>query len=896
MATDPAGGGTGNLAPHLARVTVRLQAGRSLATGFFVTDRLILTCAHLLPSDANPGQQVDAVVGEAAHKGHITRIFRDLPEYPDLLGVELAEPHHGQGWAYLLPGAMAGDEVYAYGFPEGKYRDGDSFYGRLEGLSEIGTGRELLKFKETKVGPGVSGSPLLNLRTGGVCGMIQKERITADGGRALPAEAILRLLPEVGPWQEEHAGGNRGWLRMLSPGQLDEGSWPTPVIRAMRPAYDPFRTYCLSLTDAADEYLSQGLLPGADPLELSATESPDVLRRQLPEALIARKPPIFAINVRSTTLASAAAPAVFTSLEKALEAHRWRMLLLGEPGAGKTVSLYVIAKKLAQDRVISRDAPIPLYAPVRLWRSGSDQSIPSWLARVCGIPPDDVTDAITEGNAVLLLDGLDEPERPAPKAKLNPADVSDEPVTFLQALADLPDTRIVVSCRREDYDAVVTTAPARLPFLGAATLDRLTEEQVLDYVDQIPTLRDALHSDDALLQLATNPLLLALLASTYVLTPAGARPAQPTPSAEGGAHEIFVRFVQTRYDWEAERPSTDVPCTLEELYHALSTALVKSISLDDPSGDWVLDRGALEAVAGDRCDSILQFAAKMGLLSGSRYRVLATFRFVFRHALLRDHFAYPAAIASLSAASDEELTDAVHALGRIGDARAAAKLLEIISADSNSASVRASAVTALGSLRDPATYPLLRNMLRDENLEFAQAAAAAWAAHGGPVAVAELDAVIGEGKEASSVAAILSLAQMTASNAMACGRYLELLRRGNRVAMLLAMLAEFSNADGKREYKSICEKLLADGQDSSSKFSMMAGLIRNLRADALPVIWAFDVNRGKAADRLRCVLSLLAVTMSSAWCLGCRRCGRGGAGSRGCGSRRRGGPPAWRCG
>ena len=59
---------------------------------------------------------------------------------------------------------------------------------------------------------------------------------------------------------------------------------------------------------------------------------------------------------------------------------------------------------------------------------------------------------------------------------------------------------------------------------------------------------------------------------------------------------------------------------------------------------------------------------------------------------------------------------------------------------------------------------------------------------------------------------------------------------------------------------------------------------------------AFDVNRGKAADRLRCVLSLLAVTMSSAWCLGCRRCGRGGAGSRGCGSRRRGGPPAWRCG
>lgn len=202
-----------------------METGRSLATGFFVTDRLILTCAHLLLHDASPGQQIDAIVGETAHRGHITQIFRDLPDYPDLLGVELAEPHHGPGWAYLLPGAIAGDEVYAYGFPA-KYRDGDSFYGRLEGFSQIGTGHELLKFKETKVGPGVSGSPLLNLRTGGVCGMIQKQLMTADGGRALPAGAILRLLPEVGPWQEEHAGGNRDWLRMLGPGQLDEGSWP----------------------------------------------------------------------------------------------------------------------------------------------------------------------------------------------------------------------------------------------------------------------------------------------------------------------------------------------------------------------------------------------------------------------------------------------------------------------------------------------------------------------------------------------------------------------------------------------------------------------------------------------------------------------------------------------
>lgn len=133
-----------------------------------------------------------------------------------------------------------------------------------------------------------------------------------------------------------------------------------------------------------------------------------------------------------------------------------------------------------------------------------------------------------------------------------------------------------------------------------------------------------------------------------------------------------------------------MPCSLEEFYRFLGTALIRSISLDDPSGDWVLDRAALQEAAGDRADGILRLAIDMGVLSSSRYRALAAVRFGFRHALLRDHFAYPAAIAVLSAGSQEEgLLDAVRALGRIGGTGATAKLMEVAAAEGNAAAARA---------------------------------------------------------------------------------------------------------------------------------------------------------------------------------------------------------------
>jgi hypothetical protein len=57
------------------------------------------------------------------------------------------------------------DPTYSYGYPQSAPA-GDPISGKVIDLDGLG----LIKFKDTFVEPGMSGAPLLNLRTGKVCG------------------------------------------------------------------------------------------------------------------------------------------------------------------------------------------------------------------------------------------------------------------------------------------------------------------------------------------------------------------------------------------------------------------------------------------------------------------------------------------------------------------------------------------------------------------------------------------------------------------------------------------------------------------------------------------------------------------------------------------------------
>jgi hypothetical protein len=90
------------------------------------------------------------------------------------------------------------DKLYTFGYTN-DYPNGDPSDFEYIGLT--GDENPLIKFKLGQVQPGFSGSPLLNLRTGKVCGVVNKTRDEYSdlGGRAIPVQTIFKYFPQLQP-------------------------------------------------------------------------------------------------------------------------------------------------------------------------------------------------------------------------------------------------------------------------------------------------------------------------------------------------------------------------------------------------------------------------------------------------------------------------------------------------------------------------------------------------------------------------------------------------------------------------------------------------------------------------------------------------------------------------
>ena len=144
---------------QLKECTVRLKAGTQLGTGFYVDSNAVLTCHHVVREVGLEGR-VD--VGEDDH-GVVTLL--DSVDDMALIKVVRSGRIAPLGSQFKL-----GDPVFSYGYPRSG-PVGDPISGTVIHLD----GQGLLKFKDTSVEPGMSGAPLLNLRTQRVCGMVKAQ-------------------------------------------------------------------------------------------------------------------------------------------------------------------------------------------------------------------------------------------------------------------------------------------------------------------------------------------------------------------------------------------------------------------------------------------------------------------------------------------------------------------------------------------------------------------------------------------------------------------------------------------------------------------------------------------------------------------------------------------------
>jgi predicted NACHT family NTPase len=178
------------------------------------------------------------------------------------------------------------------------------------------------------------------------------------------------------------------------------------------------------------------------------------------------------------------------------------LLILGEPGSGKTTTLLELARTLldrVRDNIKER---VPVVLNLSGWKK--KQPLAEWIAGELSekyrVPVKLARSWLQNDYLVPLLDGLDE----VPTA-LQPDCVA----TINDFMDESRPSGIVVCCRLMEYQWL----PDRLKLNGAICLESLSAEEVGKYLakggSKLEALREAVNADPVLQELTQTPLISA---------------------------------------------------------------------------------------------------------------------------------------------------------------------------------------------------------------------------------------------------------------------------------------------------------------------------------------------------------------------------------------------------
>jgi hypothetical protein len=229
-----------------------------------------------------------------------------------------------------------------------------------------------------------------------------------------------------------------------------------------------------------------------------------------------------------------------TKIEAVFAAAERVLLVLGEPGAGKTTMLLQLVTHLLAAAEADDSCPIPAVFALSAYRD--DRPLAEWLvdqlANNYELPRRLAAQWIDAGRFVPLLDGLDEVDpdlRPACAAAIN---------TFR---GQHPGVWLLVTARSRDYQALST----RLHLDKAIVLQPLTPEQIDTYLSRrgprLAGLRQSLAADRTLRELAQTPLMLSIMTLAYRRMP------EPVSSGDGGEMGGRLLTPTQLFDVYAER-------------------------------------------------------------------------------------------------------------------------------------------------------------------------------------------------------------------------------------------------------------------------------------------------------------------------------------------------------
>lgn len=184
------------------------------------------------------------------------------------------------------------------------------------------------------------------------------------------------------------------------------------------------------------------------------------------------------------------------------------LLILGEPGSGKTTTLLELAQDLLERAEENLDQLMPVVFNLSSWQGGR-QTLNRWLVEELNskyqVPRKTAEEWVANQQLLLLLDGLDEVR----------ADRREACVRALNELSQQTGMEMVVCSRSEDY-AVLSQ---QLQFQAAIVLQSLTLAQVDRYLEamgsDLAAVQTVLREDAALQELVRSPLMLSILTLAY---------------------------------------------------------------------------------------------------------------------------------------------------------------------------------------------------------------------------------------------------------------------------------------------------------------------------------------------------------------------------------------------
>ena len=236
--------------------------------------------------------------------------------------------------------------------------------------------------------------------------------------------------------------------------------------------------------------------------------------------------------------------AVGTPIDEIFAQNGRSLLILGEPGSGKTVLLLDLARKLIARAKNSHDEPLPAVFNLSSW-SKNTPPLEQWLVDELNekylIPKVMGQAWIADERLLLLLDGLDEVK----------TDKRADCIAAINAFRQLHGlVPLAICCRTQVYQSI--DVPLRVS--GALEIRPLTVTQTNAYLNtfsaQLPDLQQTVADDPVLQEIVQSPLMLQVMHKAFrqssddLVQMADDRDSQNGSRKQTLLHTIFDAYVQ----------------------------------------------------------------------------------------------------------------------------------------------------------------------------------------------------------------------------------------------------------------------------------------------------------------------------------------------------------------